>query len=159
MILCRKIQYLQNTIYEFLEKSLEPAGGLESFRTCVINASLANTLKSEGPFTVFAPLNGAFGKLPDDELEDILKPGNGEKLKTVIIRHIIPYPIMSDELPLRNSVLNLQTAGEEKIELTANDEQVTITSKRGRSAYLYCRYCQTDIALRNGVIHIINDVL
>jgi uncharacterized surface protein with fasciclin (FAS1) repeats len=121
-----------------------------SFRTLVAAvkaAGLVDTLKGEGPFTVFAPTDEAFGKLSQETLKDLLKPENKEKLKAILTYHVLSGEIKSDRVIKSKSVK------------TVNGQSLGIQVRKG-SVYLGdARVVKTDITARNGVIHVIDTVL
>ena len=78
-----------NNLIEVADK----AGAFRTLLTAAKAAELAHTLQEEGPFTVFAPTDDAFAKLPSHTLQDLLKPGNKEKLATILKYHVIPRNI------------------------------------------------------------------
>lgn len=128
---------------------VELAVGTESLSTLVTAvkaAGLVETLSSEGPFTVFAPTNEAFGSLPAGVLEDLLKPENKDKLISVLTYHVIGASVMSGDLKDGMSAATVQ--GEEvTVDLTNG---VKISGAEVISA---------DIKASNGVVHVINQVI
>lgn len=125
------------------------ASGDERFTTLVKAlraADLAEALDAEGPFTIFAPTDEAFEKLPAGVLEDLMKPENKEKLASVLKYHVVPGKIMaSDVKPMKASTLN----GSEFV-VTVVDEEVRIDN---------ATVIKTDIVGTNGVIHVIDSVI
>ena len=111
---------------------------------------MVDTLNGKGPFTVFAPNNAAFDKIPADELADLLKPENVEKLKATLLRHVVPGTYKAIDIP--NGDTPLTTAGGESIKVT-NEDKVTIKSDVGEATVI-----KTDIMASNGVIHVVNTV-
>jgi uncharacterized surface protein with fasciclin (FAS1) repeats len=114
-------------------------------------AGLADTLSGAGPFTVFAPTNQAFAKLPAGTLDDLLKPENKAALAGILKYHVVPAEVMAaDVKPGKVKTVNGAefTAGTE-------DGKVTITDARGNTVNVV----KTDIAGSNGVIHVIDGVL
>ena len=110
-------------------------------------AGLVETLKGEGPFTVFAPTDEAFERLPAGTLEDLLKPENKEKLTAILTYHVVPSKVMASE------VANMDSAE------TVNGQSLTI-SKNGESVMVdNAQIVQTDIICSNGVIHVIDNVV
>jgi uncharacterized surface protein with fasciclin (FAS1) repeats len=79
------------------------AGNFNTLVTAVKAAGLVDTLKGPGPFTVFAPTDEAFAKLPAGALEDLLKPENKAKLQSVLTYHVVPGKVMSREAKKLNS--------------------------------------------------------
>jgi transforming growth factor-beta-induced protein len=111
-------------------------------------AELVETLKGEGPFTVFAPTDAAFEKLPEGTVDDLLKPENIEQLKSILLYHVVPGKVMAD------AVVTLTSA------TTVNGADVTITVTDGK-VFLNdtVEVILTDVEASNGVIHVIDTVL
>merc|ERR1712060_213447 len=72
---------------------------LSTLVTAVKAAGLVDTLSGEGPFTVFAPNNDAFAKIPAETLDDLLKPENVDQLTAILLRHVVPTVILAAEFP------------------------------------------------------------
>ncbi|NWG76032.1 MAG: fasciclin domain-containing protein [Rubrivivax sp.] len=114
-------------------------------------AGLVETLKGEGPFTVFAPTDEAFAKLPAGTVEDLLKPENLETLKSILLYHVVPGKVMAaDVVALDGQMADTALA----------DKQLSISVKDGK-VYLNenVQVVITDIETANGVIHVIDAVL
>ena len=107
-------------------------------------------LNGPGPFTVFAPNNDAFAKIPADKLADLLKPKNVEKLKAVLLRHVVPEWINEGNIP--SGTTKLETAGGEEIRVV-RAKAVQVKSSAGQAKVI-----QTDIIGSNGIIHIVDNV-
>ncbi|MGR3699960.1 MAG: fasciclin domain-containing protein, partial [Roseovarius sp.] len=125
------------------------AAGNESFSTLVAAvqaADLVDTLKGEGPFTVFAPTDEAFAALPTGTVEDLLKPENKDKLTAVLTYHVVPGKVMSGDLS------DGMTA------TTVQGSDVTIGTTDGVSVD-GAKVVQADIEASNGVIHVIDSVI
>ena len=118
--------------------------------TAVVAAGLVDTLNSTGPFTVFAPNNDAFAKIPDDILANLLKPENIETLKKILLRHVIPATYKSADIPKGDTVL--ETSGGESIKVT-NADKVKIKSDVNEATVI-----KTDLMASNGVIHVVDTV-
>ncbi len=118
------------------------AGTFNTLVAAVQAADLVETLKSDGPFTVFAPTDEAFAKLPEGTVENLLKPENKDQLVAILTYHVVSGKIMSSDLLSTTSAptVNGQSA---PIGLRVGDANVT----------------QADIAASNGVIHVIDTVL
>lgn len=110
-------------------------------------AGLVETLKGEGPFTVFAPTDEAFEKLPAGTLEALLKPENKEKLTAILTYHVVPNKLMASE------VANMDSAE------TVNGQSLTISKNGDEVMVDNARIVQTDIICSNGVIHVIDNVV
>jgi Secreted and surface protein containing fasciclin-like repeats len=117
--------------------------------TALQAADLVNTLEGSGPYTVLAPTNAAFAKLPQGTLEELLKPENKERLRTLLLYHVVPGRVKSADVTAMSNPQTPQTlVGKTlSVKTTApvmiNDAQVT----------------STDIEAANGVIHVIDSVL
>ena len=111
---------------------------------------MVDTLNGDGPFTVFAPTNDAFAKIPADTLENLLKPKNKKKLKKLVLRHVVPKELKSGEIQKGNTTLD--TVSGEKIIIT-NINGITIESTEGTATVI-----KADLLASNGVIHIVDTV-
>ena len=118
------------------------AGTFETLVAAVTAADLVETLKSEGPFTVFAPTDEAFAKLPEGTIADLLKPENKQQLIDILTFHVIPAKVMSSDLLTMSSAKTVNGA-EAPIGLRVGDANVVTA----------------DIMASNGVIHVIDTVL
>jgi len=126
-----------------VETAIE-AGNFKTLVKAVQEAGLVDTLEGEGPFTVFAPTDEAFAKLPEGTIEDLLN--HKDKLTDILTYHVVPEKVMSD------AVVNLKTAK------TANGKEVSIDSTSGVKIDK-ANVVKTDIECSNGVIHVIDTVL
>jgi len=110
-------------------------------------ADLVETLKGEGPFTVFAPTDDAFAKLPAGTVEDLLKPENLETLKNILLYHVVEGKVMASD------VVTLESAE------TVLGQEVTVRVEDGKVFINDAEVIITDIETYNGVIHVIDSVL
>ena len=124
------------------------AGQFNTLVTAVQAAGLVETLKSDGPFTVFAPTDAAFAKLPAGTVESLLKPENKDQLISVLTYHVVSGKIMSADIAGKNNVM-VQTVQGGKVSVNATNG-VMINAAKVVSA---------DIETSNGVIHVIDTVL
>ena len=138
------------------------ASANEDFSTLVAAvkaADLVETLSSEGPFTVFAPNNAAFAKLPEGTVENLLKPENAEKLKSVLTYHVVAGKFDSaavlDAIKDNNGKYSVTTVQGETIVLSSNDGKVMLTDANGGTSTVIL----ADVAASNGVIHAIDTVV
>jgi len=122
------------------------AGTFETLVAAVSAADLVDTLKSEGPFTVFAPTDEAFAALPEGTVESLLLPENKEQLIAVLTYHVVPGTVMSTDLVDDMKAATVQ-GGEITIDL---DNGVMINDANVTTA---------DIETSNGVIHVIDKVI
>ena len=132
---------------------VETAVGAGTFKTLAAAlgaAELVDTLKGAGPFTVFAPTDAAFEKLPKGTVESLLKPENKDKLKAVLLIHVVPGSVMAaDVVKLKEA----KTAGGATVKI-ATDGGVKVGTAKGMS-----NVTKTDIKASNGVIHVIDAVI
>lgn len=127
--------------------------------TAVTAASLAETLGGEGPFTVFAPTNDAFAKLPAGTVDDLLKPENKEKLSTVLTYHVVSGKFdaatVVEAINANNGKYTVTTVQGGSIDLSLKDGNVLLTDANGATATVVI----PDVAASNGVIHAIDSVV
>ncbi|MEP3481730.1 MAG: fasciclin domain-containing protein [Fuerstiella sp.] len=129
---------------------VDTAVGAGSFKTLVAAvqaAGLVDTLKSAGPFTVFAPTDAAFAKLPAGTVESLLKPENKDKLIAILTYHVVPGKVMAAD------VVKLTGAK------TVQGQQVDIKVADGKVMVDGATVVTTDIGTSNGVIHVIDSVI
>ena len=123
------------------------AGSFSTLVAAVKAAGLAETLSSPGPFTVFAPTDEAFAKLPAGTVESLLKPENREKLRAILTYHVVPGAVLaSDVVKLRTA----KTVQGKEVNIAVSGEGVRIDK---------AKVTTTDIRCTNGVIHVIDTVL
>ena len=123
------------------------AGQFETLVAAVEAAGLVATLKGSGPFTVFAPTDEAFAKLPAGTVENLLKPENKETLVAVLTYHVVPGKIMSGDIAGKTAMVETVQGGKLSVDATNGvmvDEATVISA---------------DIEASNGVIHIIDTVV
>ena len=124
------------------------AGQFKTLAAALEAAGLIDALTGEGPFTVFAPTDEAFAKLPAGTLESLLKPENKEKLKSILLYHVVPGNVTAKQvMKLNGRTVKTLEGGSIKVStmhgVTVDDARVT----------------KTDIQASNGVIHVIDTVL
>lgn len=128
------------------------ATGDSRFKTLVTAlkaAGLVDTLKGQGPFTVFAPTDDAFAKLPNNTVSDLLKPENKETLVKILTYHVAPQKLAAAEvLKLNGKELKMVNGQTAKIEVKNNEVYID-----GAKVVI------TDIMAKNGVIHVIDTVM
>lgn len=123
------------------------AGQFKTLVAAVTAAGLVETLKGDGPFTVFAPTDEAFAKLPKGTVENLLKPENKDKLTAILTYHVVSGKVMAAD------AAKLSTAK------TVNGKELTIKAKDGKVMIDKATVVKTDIDASNGVIHVIDSVL
>ena len=128
---------------------VDTAAGVDDFKTLVAAVKaggLVETLKGDGPFTVFAPTNDAFAQLPKGTLESLLKPENKGKLASILKFHVVAGKVMAKDVK----------AGEVA---TALGKKVIIAVKDGKVTIDGANVVKTDVKCSNGVIHVIDAVI
>ena len=112
----------------------------------LVAADLTKTLQDNGPFTVFAPTNAAFEKLPAGTVQELLKPENKAKLVAILTYHVVPGKILSGDLTSSKAT----TVNGKDIDIVVRDGKVTVNN---------AKVIKADIVGSNGVIHVIDTVL
>ncbi|HTT23614.1 MAG TPA: fasciclin domain-containing protein [Candidatus Sulfotelmatobacter sp.] len=123
------------------------AGSFQTLAKALQAADLVGTLKGPGPFTVFAPTDEAFAKLPAGTLDDLLKPENKDKLRAILTYHVVAGNIPSAK------VVKLSSAK------TVNGQELKITAMGGNVMVNNAHVVKADIPASNGVIHVIDTVI
>ncbi|HET7217974.1 MAG TPA: fasciclin domain-containing protein [Vicinamibacterales bacterium] len=123
------------------------AGSFKTLAKALQAAGLVDRLKGAGPFTVFAPTDDAFAKLPAGTLDDLLKPENKQKLTQILTYHVVPGNVKAAD------VVKLTSAK------TVNGAAVTIKTAGASVMVDNAKVVKTDIAASNGVIHVIDSVI
>ena len=123
------------------------AGSFNTLVAAVKAAGLVETLKGAGPFTVFAPTDEAFAKLPKGTVEDLLKPDNKAKLTSILTYHVVPGKIMSKDIA--GKALKAKSVQGAEISVDATKGVMVDTAK----------VVTADIETSNGVIHVIDTVI
>jgi transforming growth factor-beta-induced protein len=143
--------HVQTVVYKAAPKDIvDTAVGAGDFSTLVAAvkaAGLVETLKSDGPFTVFAPTDAAFGKLPAGTVENLLKPENKDKLVAILTYHVVPGKVMAAD------VVKLTEAK------TVQGTTAKIKVENGTVMVDGAKVVKTDIPCSNGVIHVIDAVI
>ena len=141
---------------------VEVAAGNEAFSTLVAAvkaADLVGTLSSAGPFTVFAPTNDAFAKLPQGTVESLLKPENKDALTGILTYHVVAGKFEAaaviDAINANDGKFTVTTVQGGSIVLSLMDGNVILTDSKGGTATVV----MADVAASNGVIHAIDAVV
>jgi uncharacterized surface protein with fasciclin (FAS1) repeats len=123
------------------------------------SAGLVETLKAAGPFTVFAPTNDAFSKIPTAALDNLLKPENKETLSKVLTGHVLSGTVKAEDIitaiKAGNGTATFATLNGDKLTATTEAGKVKLTDSAGNSAFI----STAEIAADNGVVHVIDAVL
>ena len=123
------------------------AGQFNTLATALTAAGLVDTLKGPGPFTVLAPTDAAFAKLPAGTVDSLLKPENKAKLTAILTYHVVPGKVMAaDVVKLKEA----KTVNGAMVKIKANGSKVMVND---------AKVTATDIAASNGVIHVIDTVI
>jgi uncharacterized surface protein with fasciclin (FAS1) repeats len=123
------------------------AGKFETLIAAAKAAGLVETLKGPGPYTVFAPTDEAFAKLPEGTVEDLLKPENKAKLAAILTYHVLPGKVMAADIAGKKANVKTVQGSELAVDATSGvkvNDATVITA---------------DVAASNGVIHIIDTVV
>ncbi len=123
------------------------AGNFKTLVAAVQAAGLVDTLKGAGPFTVFAPTDEAFAKLPAGTVEDLLKPENKDKLVKILTYHVVPGKVMAADV-----------AGKKTMAKSVEGSEITVDGSNGVMVD-NAKVVTADIAADNGVIHVIDAVI
>jgi uncharacterized surface protein with fasciclin (FAS1) repeats len=123
------------------------AGDFQTLAAALTAADLIDILKGEGPFTVFAPTDEAFAKLPAGTVESLLQPENIDQLTAILTYHVVPGAVTADQ------VVNLTEAA------TVNGQSINISMSASNVMVDDATVIATDIMASNGVIHVIDSVI
>lgn len=142
---------------------VQTAASQQNFSTLVSAvqaAGLSDTLSGEGPYTVFAPTNAAFGKLPDGTVKNLLKPENKAQLSQILSYHVAKGSVSAQDLVKKinenGGSYQIQTLnGAQKFTAKLQDGKPVLTDGQGNTSSV----TQTDINAQNGVIHVIDSVI
>jgi uncharacterized surface protein with fasciclin (FAS1) repeats len=123
------------------------AGSFNTLAAALKAAGLVDTLKGKGPFTVFAPTDEAFAKLPAGTVEDLLKSENKAKLVSILTYHVVPGAVSSGEVVKMTSAKTVQ------------GQSLKISTKDGGVMIDGAKVVKADVKASNGVIHVIDAVI
>lgn len=123
------------------------AGTFKTLATALQAAGLAETLKTKGPFTVFAPTDEAFSKLQAGTVESLLKPENKEKLKAILLYHVVAGDVTAAQVTKMSSAKTLEG---QDVKITVTDGTVMVNN---------AKVIKANVFATNGVIHVIDTVL
>ena len=140
----------ENKPAEQLADIVDTAATAEGFQTLVAAvkaAELVDTLKGAGPFTVFAPTDAAFDKLPAGTLDNLLKPENKDKLTSILTYHVVSGKVLAADVVKLKEAKTVQGAN---VMIKVSDGKVQVDN---------ANVVKTDIVCKNGVIHVIDAVI
>jgi uncharacterized surface protein with fasciclin (FAS1) repeats len=124
------------------------AGQFNTLAKVLQAAGLVETLKGKGPFTVFAPTDEAFAKLPAGTLDSLLRPENKDRLTAILTYHVVPGKLLAADVVKQNSLKTVQ-GGSLRVSVKAGSNVLVDNA----------RLVKTDILCSNGVIHVIDSVV
>ncbi len=122
------------------------AGSFNTLVAAVKAAGLVETLQGKGPFTIFAPTDEAFAKLPPGTVENLLKPENKDQLIAILTYHVVAGKVMAADV----KTMQAKTVNGKELTIKVADGKVTVDS---------AKVIKTDVAASNGVIHVIDTVV
>ena len=123
------------------------AGQFKTLAAALEAADLVDTLKGDGPFTVFAPTDAAFAKLPAGTVESLLKPENRDQLVAILTYHVVPGKVEAADVVKLDEA---KTVNGQDVQITVADNGVQVDN---------ANVIKTDIEASNGVIHVIDTVI
>jgi uncharacterized surface protein with fasciclin (FAS1) repeats len=123
------------------------AGSFNTLAAALTAAGLVDVLKGDGPFTVFAPTDDAFAKLPAGTVESLLKPENKDQLISILTYHVVPGKVEAADVVKLDSAKTVQGG---KVAIDVRDGNVFVDQ---------AKVVQTDVGASNGVIHVIDSVI
>lgn len=148
--LCAILLLTQAPLHSAEQKTIvavaSDAGQFNTLVTAIKAAGLVETLNGKGPFTVFAPTDEAFAKLPKGTVEDLLKPENKERLVAVLTYHVVPGKIMASDVVTTDAK-------------TVNGKKLPIKLDAGKVEVGKANVVKADVPASNGVIHVVDGVL
>ena len=139
-----QMEKAEGTIPEVATK----AGNFKTLVAALKAADLVETLKGDGPFTVFAPTDSAFEKLPSGTLDTLLKPANKDKLKNILLYHVVKGKVMAKQVM---DMKEAETVEGQPVKIKVENGKVMLNDK--------VEVVKADVPASNGVIHAINGVL
>ncbi len=129
----------------------QKAGQFTTLVKALQAAELVDALKGKGPFTVFAPTDAAFAKLPKGTLDELLKPENKEKLRSILLYHVVAGRYLAADVKKLKSGTQVETL--------LKGKKITVTHKRDGIYVNDAKVIKTDVMASNGVIHVIDKVI
>ena len=123
------------------------AGSFKTLAAALTAADLVETLKGKGPFTVFAPTDEAFAKLPEGTIPELLKKENKAKLTAILTYHVVPGKVLAADVVKLSKAKTVQGS---EVKIQVKDDKVHVDN---------ARVAATDILCTNGVIHVIDAVI
>jgi len=157
------IHVIDEVIMPGTNKSVvEIAAGSEDFSTLVAAvkaAGLLETLSGDGPFTIFAPTNEAFAKLPEGTVESLLKPENKDKLVSILTYHVVPGNVMASDVGAMIAKVDPKSKATLATAKTVNGKELTFAAAGGGVTVNGAKIVKADLIGTNGVIHVVDSVI
>mmetsp|Transcript_36096 Transcript_36096/g.95113 ORF Transcript_36096/g.95113 Transcript_36096/m.95113 type:complete len:174 (+) Transcript_36096:246-767(+) len=141
-------EVVENAVKDIVDTAVG-AGSFKTLAAALGAADLVDTMKSEGPFTVFAPTDDAFGKLPEGTVDDLLKPENKDKLAGILKYHVVSGKVMACDVATMDGK-KVATVNGAEVTIKVDDDGVMVDG---------AKVVTTDIECSNGVIHVIDSVI
>ena len=152
----------KQTSWSHQQDIIDIASGGDQFSTLVTavkTAGLVSTLQSDGPFTVFAPVNAAFAKLPQGTVKTLLQPESKEALTKILTYHVIAGEFKAKDvinaIEASEGSFTIETVSGDKLVASLRGGSVILTDEQGGVAAV----TQTDVDASNGVVHVIDSVI
>ena len=159
---CKSSAKATNVALHEQSNIVEIAASVEDFSTlvaAVTAAGLVETLQGDGPFTVFAPTNDAFGKLPAGTVESLVRPENKDQLTKILTYHVIAGEFMAADVikAIKSSggTFTIETVSGDQLKAMIKDGNVVLKDENGGMSTII----KTDVDASNGVIHVIDTVV
>jgi uncharacterized surface protein with fasciclin (FAS1) repeats len=141
-------QHMSSSTYDKdIVETAMAAGQFNTLLAAAQAAGLVDVLQSEGPFTVFAPTDEAFAKLPEGTVEELLKPENRDKLAAILTYHVVSGKLMAEDVVGMSELKSVQ------------GDMLEVSLKHGKAYIDDAQIIKTDISASNGVIHVIDSVV
>ena len=157
-----KSHHARQASYTHLQDLVDIVSNNDNFGTLTVavkTAGLVSTLQSDGPFTVFAPTNAAFAKLPDGTVATLLKPENKDQLTKILTYHVVAGEFKAKDvfnaIQSSGGRFEIKTVSGDKLIASLEGDTVILTDETGAKAAVL----QTDIDASNGVAHVIDSVV
>lgn len=141
-------EIVENAVKDIVDTAVG-AGSFETLAAALGAADLVDTMKSEGPFTVFAPTDDAFAKLPEGTVDDLLKPENKDKLAGILKYHVVSGKVMASDVATMDGK-KVATVNGAEATIKVDDDGVMVDG---------AKVVTTDIECSNGVIHVLDSVI
>jgi len=141
-------EIVENAVKDIVDTAVG-AGSFGTLAAALGAADLVDTMKSEGPFTVFAPTDDAFAKLPEGTVDDLLKPENKDKLAGILKYHVVSGKVMASDVATMDGK-KVATVNGAEASVKIDDDGVMVDG---------AKVVTTDIECSNGVIHVLDSVI